>query len=431
MRCSTTGRSSRRRQNVGIGAPPMAPPPPPLGGLDTAFGIGGARCGSAPGCSPRPRSRCRRMARRWPSVRPTAWRARFRPYAVQHTDGSIDTTFGPPGGPAGGVPGSVFTDFGGGKDLPVGIRIQPDGRILVAGTIVRPGRRHRGELRPRPLHRRPASRNFSFGMNGRVITDFGRRSDADAPRRGQPPPPDLHHDEAHDLVMLPTAASWSTARPDAGGNGTDFALARYTADGQLDLTFGRRHRQGTDGHERRRRRRGQRDRALDPKKGQIVVAGSAPLNTARPSSPWPAITPDGALDAGFGSAAKVLTAVRGPDDEAFGVAINRQGTDHRRPAPASRTPAATESSDLRRRPLHAQGRARPHLWHERDRHDHPGQAGGCEPDRRRRGRKHHHRRRNGRIARVRRHEPCGRRADPVQLVRLRRTRRSAPAARRS
>jgi len=47
--------------------------------------------------------------------------------ARYHPDGSLDTTFG--------VAGWVITDFGYGRDFSQEVALQPDGKILVAGTI--------------------------------------------------------------------------------------------------------------------------------------------------------------------------------------------------------------------------------------------------------------------------------------------------------
>ena len=86
-----------------------------------------------------------------------------------NADGSVDTHFG--------TNGSVLTNFGDGSIQAVGVAIQVDGRIVVAGTLTN------GEFVQEIVlarYNKDGSLDRSFGVGGEVVTDFGDDTSATA-----------------------------------------------------------------------------------------------------------------------------------------------------------------------------------------------------------------------------------------------------------
>jgi uncharacterized delta-60 repeat protein len=142
-----------------------------------------------------------------------------------------------------------------------------------------PGRAASGDLDP------------SFGVGGRVTTDFGGRSD---------------HGEA--VVVQAdgklVAGGWSfTLGTDADPFNEGFALARYNADGSPDTSFGAGGKVITDFGAREERATAL---AVQPD-GKILLAGSLSLRLGGYQSAVARYNPDGSLDAGFGAGGKVVT----------------------------------------------------------------------------------------------------------------------------
>ena len=129
-------------------------------------------------------------------------------HASQAQPGQLDVAFG--------AGGQRTMDLGGTYDWGYATAVQPDGRILAAGVTNARGThdfavsRHlpSGELDP------------SFGENGVAISDFGES-----------------WDWAHALALQPDGQIVVAGVSDRSGS-RDFALARYTADGQPDQHFG-------------------------------------------------------------------------------------------------------------------------------------------------------------------------------------------------
>ncbi len=135
---------------------------------------------------------------------------RYRP------DGTLDPTFG--------AGGKVLTDFGGTADGASDVRVQSDGKIVVVGSAYFPGPSRSDFALAR--YNADGTPDASFGTNGKVTTQFpsGRSSGASS-FAVQPD------------GRLVVAGIVSTGTP-AGDNPTDFASARYNADGTPDATFG-------------------------------------------------------------------------------------------------------------------------------------------------------------------------------------------------
>jgi uncharacterized delta-60 repeat protein len=155
----------------------------------------------------------------------------------------------------------------------------------------------------------PGDLDLTFGIGGKVITDFA--GDAD---------------DALDVVVLPNGQIIASGVSAADSTGLDFALARYNNDGNLDTAFGSGGKVTTDFN-------GSTDEAdaivVQPD-GKIVLAGTTfSINTfsdfalARYDS-------DGSLDTTFGSGGKVITefsnsAGQVSADQAFDMAIQNDG----------------------------------------------------------------------------------------------------------
>ena len=129
-------------------------------------------------------------------------------------DGVLDATFG--------TGGLVTTDFGG-DELANAVAIQPDGRIVAAGWNVLAGFPNFPDNFVLARYTTDGVLDPTFGSGGRVTTDFGGR-----------------YDRAHAMAIYPdgriivVGESFSSF----GGNSSDYSLARYTASGTLDPTFG-------------------------------------------------------------------------------------------------------------------------------------------------------------------------------------------------
>jgi uncharacterized delta-60 repeat protein len=116
-----------------------------------------------------------------------------------NSDGSLDTSFG--------NDGSVLTDFGGGENQAVGVTIQPDGKILVVGSVDG----DIGVARYNPN----GSLDTSFGNGGEVLVNFSGGAGAAGLVL-----------QSNGKIVL------------AGTSSDDFALARLNPNGTLDTSFG-------------------------------------------------------------------------------------------------------------------------------------------------------------------------------------------------
>jgi len=128
--------------------------------------------------------------------------------ATQAEPGQLDVAFG--------TGGLRSTDLGGTYDWGYATAVQPDGRILAAGVTNSRGTYDFALARYLP----DGMLDPSFGEGGVTITDFGKS-----------------WDWAYAIALQPSGQIIAAGVSDRSGS-RDFALARYTADGQLDPTFG-------------------------------------------------------------------------------------------------------------------------------------------------------------------------------------------------
>jgi uncharacterized delta-60 repeat protein len=295
---------------VMIAPPPGAPLPPPIGGFDTSYGTGGIvrqRTGLTSTTAVAVQADGKTVAV-GPSSTPQG-----NDFAITrfNTDGSLDLTFG-----AG--TGTGYIDFGNNDDTPIAVRVLPDGRLLVAGTSSAGLSSEGGSDFAIARFNSDGSPDMSFGNLGRARTNFGA---AVIPGPGVPPPTPSF-DVAHDLVLLSDGRFLVSGRSDAAGLGTDFALARYNADGSPDNSFNGTGKVTTDFA-------GGDDSAhaiaIDSRSGQIVAAGSATLTGGAIAFATARYRADGTLDSSFATGGMVTTSIYGQDDEAFAVAIGSKG----------------------------------------------------------------------------------------------------------
>lgn len=129
--------------------------------------------------------------------------ARYNP------DGSLDAGFG--------NQGKVLTEFLDGYSRATSIAIQSDGKIIIGGWTTRLAILSYDFALAR--YNSDGSLDSSFGNGGKVITDFNNRSD-----------------RSSDLALQPDGKILLAGTASDGRS--NFALARYNPDGNLDLSFG-------------------------------------------------------------------------------------------------------------------------------------------------------------------------------------------------
>lgn len=134
---------------------------------------------------------------------------------VRHgRDGTLDASFG--------QGGKVVTAIaaGAGADMAQAVAVQPDGKILVAGSTATSGTDQDFVL---VRYRPDGSLDDSFGTGGKVVTSLGTSTDRILAIAVQ---------EDGRIVVAGDSDRGSSA------TGVDFALARYQPDGTLDGSFG-------------------------------------------------------------------------------------------------------------------------------------------------------------------------------------------------
>ena len=205
--------------------------------------------------------------------------------ARYNADGSLDTTFGDGG--------KQTTDFAGLDNQGNALALQPDGKIVVAGHACVFGcdfalARYNAD----------GSLDTTFGDGGKQTTDFGDS-----------------YDQGHAVAVQPDGKIVVAGFTDIGGG--DFALARYNADGSLDMSFGDGGKQTTDfgGDEFADAE------ALDPD-DKIVAAGYACLSSC--DFVLTRYNADGSLDTTFGDGGKQTTDF-GSDEFGSALAVQSDG----------------------------------------------------------------------------------------------------------
>ena len=189
-------------------------------------------------------------------------------------DGTLDTSFG--------TNGRVVIAVGTREDTARAITVQPDGRIVIAGLTYQRTADYDFTLVRLEAN---GALDTSFGDGGRVVTDFGGDSD-----------------RAFALLLMPDGriVAGGQTNVNRGSTGVDFALARYSANGQLDASFGNGGKvvapilPGSTSD----MVRGLALQQVDGSARVLAVGGEGDFTVAR-------FMDSGALDAGFGSGGRV------------------------------------------------------------------------------------------------------------------------------
>lgn len=220
--------------------------------------------------------------------------------------GDLDPTFG--------VNGKVTTDLPGNREQASSVAVQPDGKIVAAGTALGSSATYDFAL---TRYNPDGSLDPTFGGDGIVFTDFVGGTDF-----------------ASDLAVLLDGKIVAAGRTSGSGT-SDFALARYNPDGSLDAAFDGDGRITTDFV-------GEQDGANSvaiQADGKIVAAGIAVVLVASSSPISPPLSPppriydfalarynlDGSLDPSFGTDGKVTTDIADSFDIANDADIQPDG----------------------------------------------------------------------------------------------------------
>jgi uncharacterized delta-60 repeat protein len=203
-----------------------------------------------------------------------------------NADGSLDPSFG-----AGGIVTTAINV----EDIAYALALQPDGKIVVAGSSYNGSQQVFAVVR----YEHDGSPDAGFGSGGSVTTDIAL------------------WDQAYALALQPDGGIVAAGATDVV-NDSRFALVRYTASGDLDTSF------GTDGIVITPIAGADEVSALALQPdGKIVAAGQSSDSTAI-SIAVARYNPDGTLDPDFGSGGVVTTLI-GASAWAFDVALQPDG----------------------------------------------------------------------------------------------------------
>jgi len=208
--------------------------------------------------------------------------------ARYRNDGSPDTSFG--------NGGSLTTSFGGNFAAASALMLQPDGKIVVAGTVdFNPDLPGSGLDFALARYTSNGALDGSFGKGGKVVFDFFGS-----------------FDQANAAVLQPDGKIIvvGSASYDANNRDIGFALARFNTDGSIDFGFGTGGKQISDFFGAGAKANGV---VLQPD-GKFVVAGTASDSATRPVATDVALArynADGSLDSAFGTGGE--TAIPFPD----------------------------------------------------------------------------------------------------------------------
>jgi uncharacterized delta-60 repeat protein len=217
------------------------------------------------------------------------------------TGGLLDPTFG-----SGGVVNTVWSAA---TDNAENLVIQGDGKIVVVGQT--PGSSKTGSADMAVArYNANGTLDSGFGTGGRLTTDFnqdfdGARAAAIQPGTGK--------------LLVAGITRKTTKVKGATVTNDDFALVRYTATGALDTTFGSGGKVETDMGSNGD---GAYAMAVQPD-GRIILAGRVAGNNYQYLA-LARYTAAGALDPTFGTGGKVVTNISTNQSEGFPVAIQLQ-----------------------------------------------------------------------------------------------------------
>ncbi|HEV3410260.1 MAG TPA: BACON domain-containing carbohydrate-binding protein [Chthoniobacterales bacterium] len=208
-------------------------------------------------------------------------------------NGQVDTSFG--------AQGRVVIDISQGSDSPLAVKLQSDGKIVIAGSVGDPGHSF-------ALVRLNASGSFdtTFAPYPWVITPFFG--------------PDGAVTQAH---FLPDGRVAVAGPVRSSTTGDDIGLAVYNADGSLDATFAKSTTDFVAGAQ------DVAGKLASTSDGRIVISGGVTYPATTPTGASDMVlarfNPDGTLDTTFDGDGKVVTDIIGGMDSARAVVIQADG----------------------------------------------------------------------------------------------------------
>jgi len=215
--------------------------------------------------------------------------------ARYNTDGTPDTTFG--------SGGQVSTDFAGVEDDAFSVLIQPDGKIVAVGSANSFATNY-DFAAARYLSN--GTLDGTFGVGGRVTTDFG----------------DRNFDRARSAALQPdgkiVAAGFAISH---GGGVQNFAVARYTSAGVLDTTFSNDGLAQVDFGDCCQ----SANKVLLQSDGKIITVGYANTEDSDSDFLLARLSSTGSLDTAFGISGKVRTSFGDLNGGANGAAFQSDG----------------------------------------------------------------------------------------------------------
>jgi uncharacterized delta-60 repeat protein len=210
------------------------------------------------------------------------------------TDGSLDTSFG-------GGDGNVKINFTPSNDFAYSVRIEADGKIVLAGAA---GYFEHDSRFALARLTSDGSLDSTFGYDGKVTTNLTPS-----------------YDYANGMALQPNGKIVAVGDVSAGPDNGKIAVLRYRTDGSLDPKF------SGDGIVRADPTRTYDDGLAVGVEadGQIVVAGGAGFDGPNERFVALAYQRDGSLDPSFGGDGMVFTDVTPDADAPFGLAIQADG----------------------------------------------------------------------------------------------------------
>ncbi|MEH2461682.1 putative Ig domain-containing protein [Nostoc sp.] len=210
--------------------------------------------------------------------------------ARYNSNGTLDTSFN--------ITRKVTTDFGSNNDFGFSITVQPDGKILVAGSSYNGINNDFAIVR----YNSNGSLDTSFNTTGKVTTDFASDNDFGFSITVQP-----------DGKILVAGGSYN-------GINNDFAIARYNSNGTLDTSFNITRKVTTDF--------GSNNDfgfsiTVQPD-GKILVAGSS-YNGINNDFAIVRYNSNGSLDTSFNTTGKVTTDFASNNDSSYSITVQPDG----------------------------------------------------------------------------------------------------------
>ena len=228
----------------------------------------------------------------------------FIPGEPSNTDFAL-ARYNPDGTPDAtfGNGGQVSTDFVGLEDDAFSVLIQPDGKIVAVGSADSPATYY-DFAAVRYLSN--GTIDTTFGVAGKVSTDFG----------------DQNFDRARSAALQPDGRIIASGFAISQNGGVqNFAVARYTSSGVLDTTFSRDGKTEIDFGNCCQ----SANKVLLQSDGKIITVGYANTEDSDSDFLLARLSPRGSLDATFGVGGKVRTSFGDLNGGANGAALQSDG----------------------------------------------------------------------------------------------------------